>query len=174
MDIPAHCRRLPFINEFAATSRDWVAFKRWFLTNADLAGWTEVEALRALPATLDDDVLAAFLAILPLERSILTQAFDQMTSIYEPPVNTRHNFATRWKRETEWALAFCRALLALAKSAFPKLDHDGINALVLERLLALAKILHTILPGEDEDISSLKVGQGAGDVCRVLHGAGAT
>ncbi|XP_061435250.1 zinc finger protein 235-like [Lethenteron reissneri] len=37
------------------------------------------------------------------------------------------------------------------------MDHNGIDALVLERLLALAKVLHTILPAEDDDISSLKI-----------------
>ncbi|CAM9420534.1 unnamed protein product [Lampetra fluviatilis] len=72
-----------FIKEFAATSGDWgVAFKRRFFMNADLAGWTEAEALWALPAALDDDTLVAFLTIPPLERSTLTQAFDQMMYIY--------------------------------------------------------------------------------------------
>ncbi|CAM9273576.1 unnamed protein product [Lampetra planeri] len=149
MDISALCRRLPFIKEFAVTSCDWVAFKRRFLMNADLAGWTEAEALRASPAALDDDALVAFLAISPLERSTLTQAFDQMASIYEPRTNTRHKFATRRKGEAESALAFRSTLLALAKAAFLKMDHDGIDALV--------KTLHPILPVEDDDVSSLNV-----------------
>ncbi|CAM9860251.1 unnamed protein product [Lampetra planeri] len=55
-------------------------------------------------------------------------------------------------------LAFHSALLALAKAAFPRMDHDGIDALDLERLLSLAKDLNTILPAvDDDDLSSLKV-----------------
>ncbi|CAN0407143.1 unnamed protein product [Lampetra planeri] len=109
-----------------------------------------MEALRALPAALDDDALAAFLAILPPERSTLTQAFNRMTSIYKPPANAGHKFATRRKGEDESALAFRSALLALAKAAFPEMDHDGINTLVLERLLAFVETLHIILPAEDD------------------------
>ncbi|CAN0308667.1 unnamed protein product [Lampetra fluviatilis] len=152
-DILAVQRRPPFAGEFAATSGDWVAFKRRFLTNAGLAGWTETEALWALPAALDHD---AFLAILPPERSTVTQAFDRMASIYKPPANARHKFATRRKGEDESALAFHNALLALVKATFPEMD-NGINTLVLERLLALAETPHIILPAEDDDISSLKI-----------------
>ncbi|CAN0282698.1 unnamed protein product [Lampetra fluviatilis] len=73
VDIPSLRRRLPFVKEFTAASGGWVAFKRQFLTNADLAGWTEVEALRALPAALNDDALVMFLIIPPSEKATLTQ-----------------------------------------------------------------------------------------------------
>ncbi|CAN0339678.1 unnamed protein product [Lampetra planeri] len=68
VDIPSLRRRLPFVKEFTAASGGWV-----FLTNADLAGWTEVEALRALPAALNDDALVMFLIIPPSEKATLTQ-----------------------------------------------------------------------------------------------------
>ncbi|CAM9458045.1 unnamed protein product [Lampetra fluviatilis] len=55
--------------------------------------WSEKEALRALPAALDEGTLAAFLSILPLERSSLMQAFDQLVSIYEPPLVAHHKVA---------------------------------------------------------------------------------
>ncbi|XP_078712254.1 uncharacterized protein LOC144932117 isoform X2 [Lampetra fluviatilis] len=71
IDVQSLRRRLPFIKEFVAASGDWVAFKRRFLTNADLAGWMEVDAQKTLPAALKDDALAAFLAIPPSERSTL-------------------------------------------------------------------------------------------------------
>ncbi|CAM9542532.1 unnamed protein product [Lampetra planeri] len=61
--------------------------------SAGLAGWSEKEALRALPAALDEGTLAAFLSILPLERSSLMQAFDQLVSIYEPPLVAHHKVA---------------------------------------------------------------------------------
>ncbi|CAN0335557.1 unnamed protein product [Lampetra fluviatilis] len=88
-DNPALQCRLSFLEDFTATSGNWVAFKRWFLTNTGLAGWSE----EALPAALDDDALAAFLAIPPPERSTLTQAFDQLASIYEPLADAHHKVA---------------------------------------------------------------------------------
>ncbi|CAM9503506.1 unnamed protein product [Lampetra planeri] len=79
-----------FIKEFAATSGDWgVAFKRRFFMNADLAGWTEAEALWALPAALDDDTLVAFLTIPPLERSERRTPFSACTSKPRPPLPAR-------------------------------------------------------------------------------------
>ncbi|CAM9249991.1 unnamed protein product [Lampetra planeri] len=79
-----------------------------------------------------------------------------MAAIYDPPLNVHHKFATRRKGEAETPLTFCSERLALAKAAFPRMDHDGIDTLVLERLLALAKDLNTVLPAID-DLSSLKV-----------------
>ncbi|CAM9642102.1 unnamed protein product [Lampetra planeri] len=66
-DMPLLRRRLPIIKEFVAASGDWVAFKWRFLTNANFAGW--IEAMRGLPATLDDDALTTYLSIPPSERS---------------------------------------------------------------------------------------------------------
>ncbi|CAM9303131.1 unnamed protein product [Lampetra fluviatilis] len=60
-----------------------------FLTNAGLAGWTETDALKALPAVLDDNALAAVLTIPPSGRSTLTQMFDKMAAVFAPPLNTR-------------------------------------------------------------------------------------
>ncbi|CAN0253784.1 unnamed protein product [Lampetra planeri] len=79
VEIPSLKQRLPFVKEFSAARGDWVAFKRQFQTNCDLAGWTEAEVMRALPAALDD-TLAAFLTIPPSERATL-QAFAQMAAI---------------------------------------------------------------------------------------------
>ncbi|CAM9909197.1 unnamed protein product [Lampetra fluviatilis] len=87
VDIPSLRRRLPFVKEFTAAGGDWVAFKRRFLMNSDLAGWTQVEVLGALPAALDDNTSAAFLTIQPSERATLHHAFAQMAAIYEPPSN---------------------------------------------------------------------------------------
>ncbi|CAM9880327.1 unnamed protein product [Lampetra planeri] len=56
-------KRLPFVKEFTATGGDLEAFRRRFTAAYKLANWTEEEALRVLPAALDDDGLAAFDAI---------------------------------------------------------------------------------------------------------------
>ncbi|CAM9350118.1 unnamed protein product [Lampetra fluviatilis] len=52
------------------------------------------------------------------------------------------------------SLTFRSALLVLAKAAFPKIDHDGVNSLVLERMLTLAKDLNIVLPVVDEGVAS--------------------
>ncbi|CAN0412457.1 unnamed protein product [Lampetra fluviatilis] len=93
-----------------------------------MAGWSEVEALRALPAALDDDALAALITIPRGDRSTLQQALLRMQAIYGPP-----------------------ALLALTRAAFPRIDHEGIDALVLEKLLSLARELRIVMPTVDDD-----------------------
>lgn len=60
------------------------------------------------------------------------QAFYQMAAVFEPPLNTRQKFAVRWKGDGESVLAYQSALLVLATAGFPKIDHDGLDALVLE------------------------------------------
>ncbi|CAN0371922.1 unnamed protein product [Lampetra planeri] len=157
VDLPYLRQRLPFIKEFNSAEGDWLALTRRFITNQDFAGWTEAEALRALPAALDD-VLAAFLTIPPAERAMLQQALAQMAAIYGLPSNVHHRFTARRQREPETLLAFRSALLVLAKAAFPKMNHDGLHLLVLEKLLALARNLHIIIQAIDEDdLCSLKV-----------------
>ncbi|CAN0339892.1 unnamed protein product [Lampetra planeri] len=37
------------------------------------------------------------------------------------------------------------------------MDHEGFEALVLEKMLGLAKDLHTVLPTEDGEVSLLKI-----------------
>ncbi|CAM9364029.1 unnamed protein product [Lampetra planeri] len=80
-----------------------------------------------------------------------------MPAVFEPPRNTRQKFAVRCKEDGELALAYRSVLLVLAKAAFPKMDHDGLDTLVLEKMLGLAKDLHTVLPTEDSEVSSLKI-----------------
>ncbi|CAM9676094.1 unnamed protein product [Lampetra fluviatilis] len=77
--------------------------------------------------------------------------FAQMATIYDPPPNVRHKFAARRSRQAETPLAFCSVLLVLAKAAFPKMDYAGVDSLVIERLLTLAKDLNIILPATEED-----------------------
>ncbi|CAN0254114.1 unnamed protein product [Lampetra fluviatilis] len=89
-------------------------------------------------------------------RSMLQQILQHMAVIYGPPSDSRHRFAARRKSESETPLAFRSALLALAKTAFPRMDLEGIDALVLEKLLSLARemrvVIHVV---DDEDFCSL-------------------
>ncbi|XP_061403453.1 uncharacterized protein LOC133339342 isoform X2 [Lethenteron reissneri] len=62
-----------------------------------MAGWMEEEVLRALPAALDDDALAALITIPREDRSLLQRTLQQMADIYGLPSNTRHWFAARRK-----------------------------------------------------------------------------
>ncbi|CAN0377010.1 unnamed protein product [Lampetra planeri] len=87
-------KRLLFVREFAASSGDWEAFRRRFAAVCDLSGWTENEALWALPTALDDDALAAFHAIPDEDKSMLSQALAQMGAIFAPPSNKHQKFTT--------------------------------------------------------------------------------
>ncbi|CAN0023170.1 unnamed protein product [Lampetra planeri] len=116
----------------------------------------EVEALRALPKALDDDTLAAFDAILSEDKSRLPQALAQMAAIFAPPSNKCQKFTTRRRGEAKRPLAFRSVLMALAKSAYPGIDHVGRDSPVLERMLLLAQELKIVIPAT-EDLSSLKV-----------------
>ncbi|CAM9861701.1 unnamed protein product [Lampetra planeri] len=66
-------------------------------------------------------------------------------------------FAVRRKGEGQSALAYRSTLLALVKAVFPKMDHDGLDALDLEKMLRVAKDLHTVLPVENDEVSSLRI-----------------
>ncbi|CAN0395050.1 unnamed protein product [Lampetra planeri] len=121
-------------------------------------GWTEVEALQALPTTLDDDALAAFDAIPPEDRGTLPKALAEMGAIFDPPSKVRHKVAARWWGEADTPLAFRSALMSLATAAYPKMDHEGLDSMVLERMLSLAQELNVNLPAtEEDDLSSLRV-----------------
>ncbi|CAM9504189.1 unnamed protein product [Lampetra planeri] len=74
-----------------------------------------------------------------------------MAVIYGPPSNTRHRFAAQRLGEAETPLAFRSTLLALPKAAFPQMDQEGIDALVLEKMLALARDLRVVVHTIDDD-----------------------
>ncbi|CAN0341519.1 unnamed protein product [Lampetra fluviatilis] len=65
-----------------ATPWDVPALHRRFSASCTLVGWTEEEALKALPTSRDDDALAAFYAILQARQSTLSQAFKEMAAVY--------------------------------------------------------------------------------------------
>ncbi|CAM9336749.1 unnamed protein product [Lampetra fluviatilis] len=138
-EMPTLKKRLLFVREFAVVGGDWAAFQQRFSATCELAGWTDVEALRALPNTLDDDALAAFYAIPPTDRTTLSQAYAQMAAIFDPPSNVHQKFATRRRGEIETPLTFCSVLISLAKATYPKMEQTGLDSLVLERLLPLAQ-----------------------------------
>ncbi|CAN0416240.1 unnamed protein product [Lampetra fluviatilis] len=115
----------------------------------------EEEVLRALPAALDDDALAALITIPREDRSLLQRTLQQMADIYGPPSNTRHRFAARRKGVSETLLAFRSASLALAMATFPRVDYEGIDALVFKKM-ALARDLRVVIYSiDDGDLCSL-------------------
>ncbi|CAM9875437.1 unnamed protein product [Lampetra planeri] len=123
-----------------------------------MSAWSDATALRALPAMLDDDALAAFRAARKSDRSTLKDALGLLARVYGPPSTCRHQFYARRKAATETALAYRTALLALADAAFPRMDEEGQDAMVLEQLLKLAQDLGVPINTADEiDISSLRV-----------------
>ncbi|CAM9876611.1 unnamed protein product [Lampetra planeri] len=48
-------------------------------------GWSEEEALRALPTTLDDDALEVFRAVPEERRAMLQEANGEMAAVFDPP-----------------------------------------------------------------------------------------
>ncbi|CAN0173911.1 unnamed protein product [Lampetra planeri] len=131
---PSFQQWLPVLKEFSAAGGDWATFQHRFLAHQEMAGSSEAEALRALPAALDDDALAPLITAPKAERSTLQQVLRHMSTIYGPPSDIRHRFADRRKGEAESPLLFRRALLAPMKATFGRMDGEGIDALVLEKL----------------------------------------
>ncbi|XP_061417595.1 uncharacterized protein LOC133348671 isoform X1 [Lethenteron reissneri] len=154
--IPALQQRLPSLQVFTAKGGDWAAFSRRFVANAETAGWSADIALRALPSALDDVALATFLLIPRRQRSTLQEALDRMALVYGPPSETRHRFASRRREADETPLAYQSALMALAQAAYPRMDDVGLDSIVLEKLLLLARELRIAIHVKDEaNLSSL-------------------
>ncbi|CAN0287372.1 unnamed protein product [Lampetra planeri] len=147
---PVH-QRLPALKGFSTAGGDWAAFQHRFMSHREMVGWLEAEALRALPAALDDNALAALITIPQADRSTLQQALGQMQVIYGPQSDSRHRFNNRRKGESETLLAFRSTLLALARATFPRMDHEAIDAMVLEKLLSLVWELLIDMPAVDDD-----------------------
>ncbi|XP_075910768.1 uncharacterized protein LOC142906548 [Petromyzon marinus] len=150
-------RGFPSVRGFAAAGGDWEFFCLRFSAASELAGWTEEEALRALPLVLDDDALAAFDVIPDDDKATLAQALAQMGAIFASPSMKRHKFAMRRRGEAETPLAYRMALLFLAKSAYPEMGQVGWDVLILEKMLPLARDLQVTLPAMvDDDLTSLQ------------------
>ncbi|CAN0364729.1 unnamed protein product [Lampetra fluviatilis] len=151
-------QRLPALTAFKADGGDWGAFQRRFLAHQEMSGWSDTIALRALPATLDDDALAAFTSAPRSSRSTLQAALHLMAKVFGPPSTCRHHFYERRKLVGETTLAYRTVLLALADAAFPRMDKEGKDAMVTEQLLALAHDLGVPINTADEmDICSLEI-----------------
>ncbi|XP_078721350.1 uncharacterized protein LOC144937779 [Lampetra fluviatilis] len=154
-------QRLPTLTAFKADGGDWGAFQRRFLAHQEMSGWSDTTALRALPAMLDDDALAAFTSAPRSSRSTLQAALHLMAKVFGPPSTCRHQFYERRKMVGETTLAYRTALLALADAAFPRMDKEGKDTMVTEQLLALAHDLGVPINTADEmDICSLGVATG--------------
>ncbi|CAM9140368.1 unnamed protein product [Lampetra planeri] len=151
-------QRLPALSAFKADGGDWGAFQRRFLAHQEMSGWSDTTALRALPAMLDDDALAAFTSAARSSRSTLQAALHLMAKVFGPPSTCRHQFYDRRKVAGETTLAYRTALLALADAAFPRMDKEGKDAMVTEQLLVLAHELGVPINVADEmEICSLAI-----------------
>ncbi|CAM9954254.1 unnamed protein product [Lampetra planeri] len=116
-----------------------------------------MQALRVLPATLDDDALAAFITVPKRDRATLQSALRRMSDIYGRPSDVRHHFSERQRNSKESPLAFRSALLAMARAAYLRIDDEAIDALVLQKLLKLARELCIVIQAvDDENMCSLR------------------
>ncbi|CAM9766505.1 unnamed protein product [Lampetra planeri] len=157
-------QRLPPLKEFVGAAGDWGGFKRRFIAHQEMANWTDAEALCALPAMLDDDALATLTSAPKEKRATLHLALQLLSAVYGPPSDCRQLFHDRHRGANESPLAFRTALLALAKAAFPRMDEEGVDAMVAEKLLLLADELDiAVLAQDDGEMSSLLV-------ARHIHG----
>ncbi|CAM9886419.1 unnamed protein product [Lampetra planeri] len=106
----------------------------------------------------DDAALGAFYSIPAGDRVTLAQALQQMAGIFNPPSNMCLKFAARRREEAETPPVFRSVLIALAQAAYPKMDKDVLDTLVLDRMLGLAQELDVVLPAsDDDDLTSLRV-----------------
>ncbi|XP_061425541.1 uncharacterized protein LOC133353365 [Lethenteron reissneri] len=154
---PTFQQRLPALQVFVASDGDWGGFQRRFLAHQEMAGWSDNEALCALPALLDGDALGTLTAAPKSARSTIQSALQLLATVYGPPSDCRQLFYERQKGDKESPLAYRTALLSLAKDAFPRMDEEGIDAMVAEKILLLADDLDfTILAQDDADMSSLR------------------
>ncbi|XP_061411292.1 uncharacterized protein LOC133344974 [Lethenteron reissneri] len=74
-------QRLPTLSAFKAEGGDWSQFQRRFLTHQEMSAWSDATALRALPAMLDDNALAAFTSARRSDRSTLKDALALMAKM---------------------------------------------------------------------------------------------
>ncbi|CAM9680724.1 unnamed protein product [Lampetra planeri] len=156
-------QRLPPLKEFVAEEGDWGGFQRRFLAHQEMAGWSDDEALCALPALLDGDALAALTSASRDKRSTLQMALQLLAGVYEPSAECRQRFYDRQRGAKESPLAYRTSLLALAKTAFPRMDDQGVDAMVTEKILLLADDLDVaIVAQEDVEMGSLQA-------ARLLH-----
>ncbi|CAN0339826.1 unnamed protein product [Lampetra fluviatilis] len=88
-------RRLPHVRKFVAAGGDWSAFRWSFEAAYKSVRWSVEEALIALPTMLDDDVLAVFRSIPADKKKTLTQAFQELAEVYEPPDDRMRKFQHR-------------------------------------------------------------------------------
>ncbi|XP_075919984.1 uncharacterized protein LOC142922927 [Petromyzon marinus] len=144
-------QRLPIFREFTSEGGDWAAFQRRFLSHQEMVGWSDAQALRALPATLDDDALASLLTIPRQQRATLQSALRRMSDVYGPPSDVRSRFYDRRRRPKESPLAFRTALLAMARAGYPRMDDETIDAIVLQKMLELARELRIVIQAVDDD-----------------------
>nr|XP_032815937.1 uncharacterized protein LOC116945588 [Petromyzon marinus] len=122
-----------------------------------MSRWKDKEALLALPATLDDDALPTLITAPKSARATLQSALRVLATVYGPPSDCRQLFHERRRGQKELPLAYRTALLALAKAAFPRMDCEGVDAMVTEKLLALAQDLQiVVIAADDADMCSLR------------------
>ncbi|CAN0432111.1 unnamed protein product [Lampetra fluviatilis] len=156
-------QRLPPLKEFVGEEGDWGGFQRRFLAHQEMAQWTDAEALRALPALLDSDALATLTSAMKERRSTLRKAMQVLSAVYGPPSDCRQLFYDRQRGTKESPLAYRTSLLALAKEAFPRMDDEGIDAMVTEKILLLADDLDIVIVAQDDaEMCSLQA-------ARLLH-----
>ncbi|CAM9400788.1 unnamed protein product [Lampetra fluviatilis] len=80
-----------------------------------------------------------------------------LAAVYGPPSDCRQLFYDRQRGAKESPLAYRTALLALAKTAFPRMDEEGVDAMVTEKILLLADELDiVVLAQDDTEMCSLR------------------
>ncbi|CAN0399233.1 unnamed protein product [Lampetra planeri] len=87
--IAALHQRLPPLKEFVAEEGNSWGFQWRFLAHQEMAGWSDAEALCALPALLDGDALAALTSAPRDKRSTLQMALQLLAGVYGPSAECR-------------------------------------------------------------------------------------
>ncbi|CAN0414212.1 unnamed protein product, partial [Lampetra fluviatilis] len=111
-----------------------------------------------LPAAPDDNALVAFTSIPLANCATFKQALRQMAAVFGPPSHTYQLFDDRKHGGTETPLAYRCAFLVLATIAYPSMDDQGIDALVIHKMLRLPRNLQVVVNAfDDSNLNSLHV-----------------
>ncbi|CAM9403638.1 unnamed protein product [Lampetra fluviatilis] len=138
-------RHLTTVKEFSI-GVDWNAFACRFLAAVRSARWTDAEALEVLTTLLDDESVRFFRSIKAAKKKTLRGVFDEMADAYEPPDDAHRRFVQRQRAPEESPVAYRGVVLELAMAAYPEMEPDLLEPLILGKMLELSRDLGIPMP----------------------------
>ncbi|CAM9874681.1 unnamed protein product [Lampetra planeri] len=113
---------------------------------AAILGRVETAAISQFPPTTRVTAAILTTAEESEKKKMLKEAFAEMVEVYELPDDRTRKFQHRRCGSSESPLTYRSALMALAVDAYPDVQEDILDPLVMERMLALAREMGVVLP----------------------------